>query len=232
MAFPPPTSHLPPFIPSITPSPSSDITQDTTITSFLPSSPSTPSTSHSQNTPIQPDISSKSPLPHHPIIPLRKSNRTSKVPIHLKDYVCSNAHWCNVVHFSSLSVSQQQVLGSHMQWQEPSSYKQAALDPLWIQAMDLELQALQDNHTWDIVALPSGKKTVGCKWVYKVKLKADGSLKRYKARLVAKGYTQEYGVDFLETFSPVVRMTTVRCIIALAASKNWCLHQLDINNAF
>ena len=94
--------------------------------------------------------------------------------------------------------------------------------------MNLELQALQINHTWDIVPLPVGKKIIGCKWVYKVKLKSDGSFKRYKARLAGKGYTQEYSVDFLETFSPVVRMTTVCCIIALFASKDWFIHQLDL----
>lgn len=87
-------------------------------------------------------------------------------------------------------------MSSQSQWTEPSSYTQATLDPLWVQAMNLELQALQTNDTWDIVPLPAGKKSVGCKWVYKVKSKANGSLERYKARLVAKGYTQEYGVDF------------------------------------
>lgn len=126
----------------------------------------------------------------------------------------------------------QSLLVSHGQWIEPKNHKQAAKDPLWVQAMHTKLQAHQHNNTWDIVPLPVGKKTVGCKWVYKVKLKADGSLERYKARIVAKGYTQEYGVDFLETFSPVVRLTTIRCILAISTSKNWFLHQLDVNNAF
>ena len=99
--------------------------------------------------------------------------------------------------------------------------------------MDTELQALQANHTWDLVPLPNGKKTVGCKWVYKIKLKADGSLERYKACLMAKGYTQEYGVDFHETFSPIFPIVLwPKAILALAASHKWPLHQLDVNNAF
>ena len=98
--------------------------------------------------------------------------------------------------------------------------------------MTSELQALQDHHTWDLVPLPLGKKTVGCKWVYKIKLKVDGSIEQYKARLAAKGYTQEYGIDFHDTFSHVVRMTPIRCILTLAASKKWPLHQLDVNNVF
>lgn len=96
--------------------------------------------------------------------------------------------------------------------------------------MQAELQVLENNNTWDLVPLPPGKKVIGCRWVYKVKLKANGSLERFKARLVAKGYSQQYGVDFHATFSPIIKMTTVCCIIALAASKHWPLFQLDINN--
>lgn len=84
----------------------------------------------------------------------------------------------------------------------------------------------------NIVPIPPGKKVIGCKWVYKVKLKADSSSKRYKARLVAMGYNKEYGLDFLETFSPVVKITTISSIIGIATSKDWSLSQLDINNAF
>lgn len=98
--------------------------------------------------------------------------------------------------------------------------------------MEVELAALQANKTWDVTDLPCSKRAIGCRWVYKVKYKANGDIERFKARLVAKGYTQQASVDFTDTFSPVARMSTVRTLLAVAATINWHLQQLDINNAF
>ena len=84
-----------------------------------------------------------------------------------------------------------------------------------------EMQALDDNGTWDLVPLPTRKKAISCCWVFAVKINPDGSVARLKARLVAKGYTQTYGIDYSDTFSPIAKLTSVRLFISLVASHDW-----------
>ena len=73
---------------------------------------------------------------------------------------------------------------------------------------------------------------VGCKWIYKIKTRSDGSLEHYKACLIAKGFTQEYGIDYEETFALVARISSVRALLAVAAASKWDIFQMDVNNAF
>uniref|UniRef100_A0A2N9HXJ7 Integrase catalytic domain-containing protein n=1 Tax=Fagus sylvatica TaxID=28930 RepID=A0A2N9HXJ7_FAGSY len=115
---------------------------------------------------------------------------------------------------------------------EPTSFTTASKHPQWCDAMHEEFQALQKQGTWSLVPPPSTKNIVGCKWVYKLKYNSDGTIARYKARLVAKGFHQHYGIDFDETFSPVVKPPTIRLVLSLAVSLNWPLRQLDVKNAF
>ncbi|GAB2300803.1 hypothetical protein Dimus_038636 [Dionaea muscipula] len=115
---------------------------------------------------------------------------------------------------------------------EPATYKIASKHSEWLQAMQEEIDALQSQGTWSLVPNPGDKNIVGCKWVYRIKRNPDGTVARYKARLVAQGFSQQPGLDFEETFSPVVRHTTVRVVLAIAASQSWKLRQLDIKNAF
>ncbi|KAG7547513.1 Retrotransposon gag domain [Arabidopsis suecica] len=115
---------------------------------------------------------------------------------------------------------------------EPKTFKQAIVSLKWTKAMDVELGAMELNKTWSVVSLPPGKNVVGCKWVYTIKYNADGSIERYKARLVAKGYTQQEGVDYIDTFSPVAKLASVKLILGLAAKQGWSLTQMDVTNAF
>ncbi|CAL2254173.1 unnamed protein product [Prunus armeniaca] len=115
---------------------------------------------------------------------------------------------------------------------EPATYKLASQSPVWIKAMQEELDALHMQGTWILVPKPCHKNVVGSKWVYRIKRNSDGTVSRHKARLVAQGFSQEPGLDFSETFSPVVRHTTVRLILSIAAMNKWSLRQLDVKNVF
>ena len=115
---------------------------------------------------------------------------------------------------------------------EPTSVSQALSDPMWYKAMQEKYLALKTNHTWDLVLHATPVKIVGSKWVFRIKYNSDGSVSRYKVRLVAKGFHQTHGIDHTETFSPVVKASTVRVILSLAVLNQWVIRQVDVNNAF
>ncbi|KAL9411808.1 hypothetical protein AB3S75_045417 [Citrus x aurantiifolia] len=115
---------------------------------------------------------------------------------------------------------------------EPTTLTQALKDHKWRRAMSEEYDALVKNGTWVLVPPDRNQNLVGCKWIFRTKRKSDGSVDRFKARLVAKGFYQRPGLDYQDTFSPVVKPTTVRIVLSIAVSRGWSLRQLDVNNAF
>lgn len=115
---------------------------------------------------------------------------------------------------------------------EPTCYTQAVRSPEWRAAMANEFNALLKNQMWSLVPPHSSQNPVGCKWVFKIKRHANGSIEHYKARLMANGYHQQYGFDYDETVSPVVKPTTIHLVLSLAISQGWSLRQLDVKNAF
>ena len=98
--------------------------------------------------------------------------------------------------------------------------------------MKEELDALSKNHTWDLVTLPPSKFVVGCKWIYKIKTRSNGSIERYKTRLVAKGFTQKYEIDYEEIFTSVARILSVCALLAVSTTSKWDIFQMDVKNAF
>jgi len=115
---------------------------------------------------------------------------------------------------------------------EPQTYEEARGKLEWERAMEAEYDTLMKTQTWELTVLPSGKKPIGCKWVYKIKCKVDGTLDRYKARLVAKGFSQVAGIDYEETFAPIAKMSNIRLVLAMEAQYGWKVQQMDVMSAF
>ncbi|GJS93278.1 retrotransposon protein, putative, ty1-copia subclass [Tanacetum coccineum] len=154
--------------------------------------------------------------PQEEVIPVRRSVRTHRAP----ERLCLNVE----VDEHSLG-----------DLNEPANYKAAILDPefdKWLDVMNAEMQSMKDNLVWRLVDLPPNGKTVGSKWLFKKKTDMDGNVHTYKARLVAKGFTQTYGVDYEETFSPVADIRAIRILIAIATFYDYAIWQMDVKTAF
>ncbi|GKB92887.1 retrovirus-related pol polyprotein from transposon TNT 1-94, partial [Tanacetum coccineum] len=124
---------------------------------------------------------------------------------------------------------------SFMVENEPTSYREAVTSSegqQWREAIKSEIESILQNHTWELVDLPPGCKPLGYKWIFKKKMKADGTVDKYKARVVIQGFRQREGLDYFDTYSPVTRITSIRMIIAIAALRNLEIHQMDVKTAF
>ena len=115
---------------------------------------------------------------------------------------------------------------------DPVYFEEAVTQKKWRDAMDLEIEAIEKNKTWELVNPPNGVKKIGVKWIYKTKLNEKGEVDKCKERLVVKGYAQRYGIDYSEVFAPVARWDTIRLLLAVAAQRGWVVFQLDVKSAF
>ena len=162
------------------------------------------------------------PLADNLPIALRKGNRST-----------SNPHPIyNFLSYHRLSSPYSAFFSAMSSVSLPKNTNEALSHPGWRQVMADEMVALHSTSTWDLVVLPFGKSPVGCRWVYTIKVGLDGHVDRLKAHLVAKGYTQVYGSDYGDTFSPIAKIASVRLLLSTAAMCSWPLYQLDIKNVF
>lgn len=178
-------------------------------------------------TQLQPITTSESEIPHQPA-PSQTDEPHPNVTL-LPQIVPSSTNSHPMVTRSKTGNLKPWVLLTQT---EPSFVKQALASPEWLAAMQAEYNALLKNNAWTLVDLPPHRQAIGCKWVFRVKENPDGTTKKYKARLVAKGFHQQFGFDFREIFSPVVKPVTIRTILTFAFTYQWTLQQIDVNNVF
>lgn len=208
------------------------IGNDPTLSSPLNHQNSTPATSTSPPHNV--------PSPVH----IRRSTRLSSAPSWHSDYViafatvnspklhCQQPH--HIATFANKIVHHHyaNLLSTMDNHKELMFFHEAVCDPAWVQAMNLELQALESNGTWEITNLPPRRKAIDSKWMYKTKYNSDGSIERLKARLVILGCRQKFGIDYGETFAHVAKLTTVRTLLAIVSIRGWMTCQMDVSNAF
>ena len=168
--------------------------------------------------PLHFSVDKAAPIHSPPADHLWRSERVRRFPKHLHDFA---AH---------LQLHPQDLVPEDVT--ETLTFQQARLDPKWRHAMHEEIASIYQNQTWTLVPLPPHKKAITSHWVFKVKPGLRSDETRYKARLVARGFEQIDGVDFVETFAPVVRWKTIRTLIAIVVHLNWPIHQLDVLTAF
>lgn len=183
-----------------------------------------------------------------------RPRRTTRAPNYLSEYHCSLMPFTinskqptsdspkpvyptpypisSVLSYENLNPSYQSYTLAYTLEREPHNFKEAMASGMWTKSVNVELVALEENRTWDVVSLPIGKNVVGCRWIFTLKFNADGNSERPKSSLVAQGYTQQEGVDYLETFSPVAKLTSVKLLHGLASAQGWSLTQMDVSNAF
>ncbi|GAU36545.1 hypothetical protein TSUD_277510 [Trifolium subterraneum] len=146
--------------------------------------------------------------------------RIRKTPAKLGDYVIGS------------QLDDQHNLAIYVPSDDSKSFDEAEKMEIWRKAMDQEMEAIENNNTWQLTTLPHGANVIGVKWIYKTKYNEKGEIEKHKARLVVKRYSQKHGVDYNDVFAPVARWETIRAILALAPNKNWKVYQLDVKSAF
>ena len=169
---------------------------------------------------------------------LGRGMRVKKQPTRLADYVATLLHnpppsttrypLDNYLLSAQFSDTYQAFLSVITSAIELRSYAEAILDEKRRFAVTKEIDSLEEQGTWTVEVLPPGKKALGCKWGFKIKFRADGTIERYKARLVVLGNHQTEGIDYNETFAPVAKMVTVHSFLQQVASLNWEVHQMDV----
>ncbi|CAL9007107.1 unnamed protein product, partial [Prunus brigantina] len=241
----PSPSHTQPVPPVLSgSSPSSLMPTHASSPSFNATASPSPALS-SPPQPLPPSLTDVYPISLAP--PLRKSTRSIKPPPHFKDYqahhvallapgipspITSGTRYpiTRYVTHSNFSEPHRFFVNNISQLVEPNTYEEARHNPHWVEAMNSEIAALEENHTWSFVPLPAGHRPIGCKWVFKLKYNSDGTLETFAP--VAKLITQREGIDYTETFAPVAKLITVRCLLTIASVHNWPLHQMDVHNTF
>ncbi|KAJ6733370.1 hypothetical protein OIU74_005177 [Salix koriyanagi] len=207
--------------------------------SAAPSSATDPSTSASPSSPdsakFVPGLNLCVDLSTYSLPQLQSTTLPSSPPPTRKHPMVLRPRQPKTANFSSISTTSPSTTTSREvtpSAHEPLSFREADRYLCWHTAMKDEIAALYENSTWSLVPYDPSMNIVGSRWVYKIKRQANGDIDRYKARLVARGFTQQEGIDYSETFSPVVKPTTVRLVLTIAVSKGWQIRQLDAHNAF